>query len=719
MVARKQILIEIKARANQAIGQVNKLSDAYNKSRTAAQTAATKGFDKASASIDKAAGKMDKFAKRSKSLRKVLTAGAGIGIAIGGAAIGFSKLAAEAQKTDDVLKTLGKFGIDGAVKATGNLVDRFSLAKTAVSSLRLGVVETEEDFIALTRAGSRLARSIGLDSAQGVDNLSNALARNETEVLDNLGIVLKVSQAQELYAEQLGKSTRELTTNEKASAFRVIGLQKAIEISDELNLTTDTLAGKTNELTTEFQNLARDAGPAIFEVLTSVLKVSREFIAVLDETSDFWAEVAVNITLSRKELDQLTESYIAQTTAIRTRIGLLAEENDDLAEKIRLGIIEQEADADAADAEFERSVAISKRLGEQLKESASNKKKIAQLKVIRKAMEERTKATQDLTTRERELNIVRAEGAQEQRGVGAEIEIAQARARAASIEEIRNLELEAQFQAFEREKFMIQEQASIRLQFETDEIERRRIQLQERNDLRNLELQETLLFAENEAAQTDDLIAKRKEREQKSLAEEKKAAAERKKIADKETADILRRQEMIAGTLVGSAVAMGDAFAKAGEAGLAAGDQIAAGLAAGTASLLKELRNQMVALAASETAKGLASLAGLNPVQAGLHFAAAGAAVTGAVVAGGASRAIESRNAPSAGSRGFNEERAEPVGAPVSREDLNREGQAQRGRGAANGGGGNNVTNNFTVFGSIPDDQAREMGRQIKKSTGS
>ena len=162
--------------------------------------------------------------------------------AIGLAAKGIAKLADESLKTQAVFNNL-KFSVAGAAEATGGMVDNMTLAEASVRAFELGAVDSQQQFEDLAEAGAKLGLIMGGDAAKGVDDLATALSRGSGPILDNLGITLNQSQAQEIYAEQLGKSVKALTEAEKAEAFRVIGLQKAVAAAREMNI-EDTYALK-------------------------------------------------------------------------------------------------------------------------------------------------------------------------------------------------------------------------------------------------------------------------------------------------------------------------------------------------------------------------------------------------------------------------------------------------------------------------------------------
>jgi len=190
------------------------------------------------------------------------------------------------------------FAIDKARAATMGFVDDVKLSQLAIEAQRLGVVKNADSFALLTQAATKLGMSVGQDATSSVESLVGALGRGETELLDNLGVTLKVGDAHKEYAKQLGVSVNALTDEQKAEAFRVVGLQRALEASDKLNismtesetawiaaraqydkLARETLPEATDRMTTTWE--AAEAGGRIAEDMIPVLTAFADGIAYL------------------------------------------------------------------------------------------------------------------------------------------------------------------------------------------------------------------------------------------------------------------------------------------------------------------------------------------------------------------------------------------------------------------------------------------------------
>jgi hypothetical protein len=182
------------------------------------------------------------------------------------------------------------FSISEAQRATKGLASDFELTIAANKAMSLGVAKTDKDFAKLAEAATKLGARVGQGPAESIDNLVDALGKGSTAVLDNLGITLKAGDAQRQYAAQLGKSVGALTDAEKKEAFRVIGLQKALEASQDVTLETENMEGGFKRLTVAVENLI-DKTFQLPEIFAEFNKEFRDFSGMsneLDEQQESW-----------------------------------------------------------------------------------------------------------------------------------------------------------------------------------------------------------------------------------------------------------------------------------------------------------------------------------------------------------------------------------------------------------------------------------------------
>lgn len=137
-------------------------------------------------------------------------------------------------------------------QASRGMVSEFELMKSANKAMLLGLPVTEQSMGTLTKAAVTLGRAMGLDATKSVDDFITALGRSSPMILDNLGLTVKVGEANEVYARQLGKTVEQLTDAEKKTAFYNEAMRKAAEKTQELGEQTMTLGDYMGVVWTKF-----------------------------------------------------------------------------------------------------------------------------------------------------------------------------------------------------------------------------------------------------------------------------------------------------------------------------------------------------------------------------------------------------------------------------------------------------------------------------------
>lgn len=147
---------------------------------------------------------------------------------------------------------------DGAI-ATRDALD--AVAKGSAANL------TNNQLLRLATVAKTASQALGRSMPDALDRLTRGVSKIEPELLDELGILVKVKDASDAYARSLGKTAASLTDFEKRQAFTnaVIeqGEKKFGDISLEANAYSRILATSTNLLTSAFQGLNVVLGPVI------------------------------------------------------------------------------------------------------------------------------------------------------------------------------------------------------------------------------------------------------------------------------------------------------------------------------------------------------------------------------------------------------------------------------------------------------------------------
>jgi hypothetical protein len=215
------------ARTVQVLGAQRQLQGVYNQTTRQAQQAAT-----ATERLAQRQAAVSSFARESgQALAGSLTAmvgpaavataavaaiGQGVELAKFGAQVSkvtkaFEELAAEAGTSGEVILTAAR-------AAAGGELDDLALKLNFNRAQLLGVADSAEEFSQLITIARDRAADMGISTADAMDSLVTGLGRGSAEILDNLGITIRASEAYAAYAAGIGKSVSALSDAEKKQA---------------------------------------------------------------------------------------------------------------------------------------------------------------------------------------------------------------------------------------------------------------------------------------------------------------------------------------------------------------------------------------------------------------------------------------------------------------------------------------------------------------------
>ena len=138
---------------------------------------------------------------------------------LGPLAQAFERLQGGAASAQQALITLRE--------ATRGLVSDTELMRLSNQQTQLGLAGLGVDFSKLAQTAVTLGAAVGQNATESIEALVGALGRGSTEVLDNVGVTLRVSEAQEIYAARLGTTSEKLTDQQKKQAFVTIAMERA------------------------------------------------------------------------------------------------------------------------------------------------------------------------------------------------------------------------------------------------------------------------------------------------------------------------------------------------------------------------------------------------------------------------------------------------------------------------------------------------------------
>lgn len=193
--------------------------------------AVVKGISKFNQDMGKMGQSMGGFGKVANSVATGALRRVGEGIANFAArlpqmAVELVKLGAAAERQANALDSMAKsFGTSGDAivesiqRASGFTIDSMTAMQAANRAMLLDVAKAPNEFERLTKVAVRLGRVMGLDATQSINDFVTAAGRQSIMIADNLGLTIKVGDANEIYARQLGVTANELTKAQQKQAF--------------------------------------------------------------------------------------------------------------------------------------------------------------------------------------------------------------------------------------------------------------------------------------------------------------------------------------------------------------------------------------------------------------------------------------------------------------------------------------------------------------------
>ena len=150
--------------------------------------------------------------------------------------------------------------VNGTVKQT-------ELMTMANQAMTLGVVDSEKGMAELFDIAQRLGKSLGVDVKSSIDSLVTGMGRQSIMMLDNLGIIVDTQKAYDNYAKQLGKTSSELTDQEKKTAFNNAALEAAKEKVKALGSENLDTADSFSQLERATSDFSAGIGKALLPIL--------------------------------------------------------------------------------------------------------------------------------------------------------------------------------------------------------------------------------------------------------------------------------------------------------------------------------------------------------------------------------------------------------------------------------------------------------------------
>ena len=184
--------------------------------------------------------------------------------------------------------------------ATDGTVSKLELMTKANNAMALGIVESDDQMAEMFDTAQKLGKALGQDTVSALDSLVTGMGRQSKLMLDNLGIMVNTEKAYDDYAASIGKSTSELTDNEKKIAFNNAAMAEATRIANSMGEEQITTADKISKLKNTFMDMASSVGSSADGMFGSVVDAAQGVASKVAAGLDFaktidWKSTATNL----------------------------------------------------------------------------------------------------------------------------------------------------------------------------------------------------------------------------------------------------------------------------------------------------------------------------------------------------------------------------------------------------------------------------------------
>lgn len=280
-------------------------------------TADTSQFERAMKSAQKTATSTSKSASRgfsgvASSLGSVASKAGAAGAVLGSVAVAIGAMSGKNMDlvTNSFEKMANSFQTDSEKmlialrKVSHGMITDFELMQGASRAMLLGLDPTM--IVKLLEGAAASAKATGQTVTEAFNDVTLGVARQSRMILDNLGIIVKVEDAQKRYAAQLGVTASQLTEAQKRTAFMTAvteALDRQVNIlgtdTEGMFTETATLLATSKNAWNEFATVAMGALNSVSRVMNNVInsfkELYREIKGLPQETAEAASQTGMDI----------------------------------------------------------------------------------------------------------------------------------------------------------------------------------------------------------------------------------------------------------------------------------------------------------------------------------------------------------------------------------------------------------------------------------------
>jgi len=171
---------------------------------------------------------------------------------------------------------------NGTIKDLDIMASTLTLVAGAGKEMGTAMIDSSPRLMEIAKAANKLNPSLGT-TAFMYDSITKGIKRNSPMILDNLGIIVKVGEANETYAKKIGKTVSALTAEEKSIALLNAVMEQGDNLVQQAGGNTDSLTDSYDQLTVSVGNMTDAFKEFIANALNPAVEGINRYIGVQDE----------------------------------------------------------------------------------------------------------------------------------------------------------------------------------------------------------------------------------------------------------------------------------------------------------------------------------------------------------------------------------------------------------------------------------------------------
>jgi hypothetical protein len=223
---------------------------------------------------------------------------------------GFRNIAAAAGEVSDVILTKVKV-------STMGLLTTAEIMKSWNTAISLGIKTNSDGFAVITGAAVKMSKVMGTDVTYALNSLSTGLARQSIRVLDNIGVTFKQAQAYEWYANEIHKTVKAMTAEEKQAGFVAYAIKMLEENAKKSGDSITSLGQSFKQSTVLLQD-------AVAKTMAYVV-TSNSAQSAGEGLRDMFKELSTKIWENRERIREVVTNLVTFGEKVFSAAGSVAE----------------------------------------------------------------------------------------------------------------------------------------------------------------------------------------------------------------------------------------------------------------------------------------------------------------------------------------------------------------------------------------------------------